>query len=324
MTQDNNRGGAELPPDMAERMRKAQQSTRRRQVDKAMARAPKASVVRYGAVIVLAVLTMGMIVATVGAASDHEAQVRQNLAEIGELNNALEQSKVEAQNIPDAQVLVPALDEAALKGEELGVIQNEMAALDMDVEDRSQALIDYGDLVTDAEGYFSAGAMTGGSFLPQGQWFQPHEPGRNFDGKAAWVRVNPEDWTWTSIPTKSIDPAGNVTVLWVAEITAGPQAGSLMAWVLGKYDSRRGVFFDMQQGLTPEGFKRVGATTSPPDNASDSGPLELAPSTKELIDQSRKASSQRASERRRGGSAPADSEQAPAERDTADSGLGGN
>lgn len=322
MTEDKP-GGQSLPPDMAERMRKATESTRKRQVDKALARAPKASVARYAAVIILVVLTLGMIVSTVGAGADHEQQVRENFTQIGEMESALAQSKVDAENLPDAEVLIPALDEASIKGEELGDIQNQMAGLDLDAEDRSEALTEYGELVTESEGYFSTGAMTGGSFLPQGQWFQPHEPGRNFDGDPAWVRINPSDWTWKTIPTKSVDASGNVVVLWTAELVAGPQSGTLMAWVTGKYDSRRGAFFDLSRGRTPEGDKRLGATTSPPEAEDGNVSLELPPSTKELIDQARRETSQRASDRRRGGSQGAE-QTTERNSDTADSGLGGN
>lgn len=129
---------------MADRMRKAREASQRSRIDDARRRAPKASVIRYTMVVVLAVASLGMVVYFTGTSSAHESAVRSNLAEIRELEKALAESEVAAESVPDADELRPAFSTAAAKGEELATLQNEMGGLNFEVRDRSAALGEYG------------------------------------------------------------------------------------------------------------------------------------------------------------------------------------
>lgn len=268
---------------MADRMRKAKEASQRTRVDNARRRAPAASLIRYAVVVTFAVATLGMIVYFTGTSSGHENTVRSNLSEIKELEKALAEAAVGAKNIPDAEDLRPAFSSAATKADDLVSIQNEMAQLDFEVKDRSAVFEKYGSLVDEAKKYFTTGSLNGGAFLPHGQWYQPYEPGKNERGQAAWIRMQADTWEWQTIPTKSVDSSGNITTLWEARFVGGADDGMLLAWVLGKYDPQRGEFFDLKRGLTTEGHKRVGATTSPPEGSTEES-LIVAPDEKELID----------------------------------------
>ena len=268
---------------MAERMRKAKEASRRSQVDNARRRAPKASVVRFAAVVLFAVASLGMVVYFTGTSSAHENAVRSNLSEIKELERALAESEASAENVPEAEQLRPAFSSAAAKAEDLAALQNRMAGLNFEVRDRSGVLTEYGGMVDEAKKFFTTGSLSGGAFLPHGQWYQPHEPGKNEKGQAAWIRMPGESWGWQAIPTKSVDSAGSITALWEARFIGGENDGMLLAWVVGKYDPRRGEFFDMKRGRTVEGNDRLGATTSPPEGNSEQT-LVPAPNEKELID----------------------------------------
>ena len=268
---------------MADRMRKAREASQRSRIDDARRRAPKASVIRYTMVVVLAVASLGMVVYFTGTSSAHESAVRSNLAEIRELEKALAESEVAAESVPDADELRPAFSTAAAKGEELATLQNEMGGLNFEVRDRSAALGEYGGLVDEAKKYFTTGSLSGGAFLPHGQWYQPHEPGKNEKGQAAWIRVSGDSWEWRSIPTKTVDGSGSITALWEASFVGGENDGMLLAWVTGKFDPQRGEFYDMKRGLTTEGNARLGATTSPPEGSTEKS-LVAAPNEKDLID----------------------------------------
>ncbi|PZU04645.1 MAG: hypothetical protein DI630_00585 [Gordonia sp. (in: high G+C Gram-positive bacteria)] len=269
---------------MAERMRKAKEASQRTRIDNARRRAPKASVLRYAAVVILAVASLGMIVYFTGTSSAHESAVRSNLSEIRELEKALAEAEVGAKDIPDAEQLAPAFSAAAAKADDVAALQNEMAALDFEVKDRSNVLGQYGSVVDEAKKFFTTGSLSGGAFLPHGQWYQPHEPGKNDKGQAAWIRVPGKSWEWTAIPTKSVDSSGNITALWEARFVGGENDGMLLAWVAGKYDPQRSEFFEMKRGLTVEGNARLGATTSPPEGSTEKS-LVPAPNEKELIDE---------------------------------------
>lgn len=283
--------GAEPPPSaeqrresgMAERMSKAKEASQRSRIDNARRRAPKASVLRYAAVVLFAVASLGMIVYFTGTSSAHESAVRSNLSEIKELEKALAESEANAKNVPDSEQLRPAFSAAAAKAEDLSELQNRMAGLNFEVRDRSGVLAEYGGMVDEAKKFFTTGTLSGGAFLPHGQWYQPHEPGKNEKGQAAWIRVSGKDWGWQAIPTKTVDSAGNITAIWEARFIGGENDGMLLAWVAGKYDPQRGEFFDMKRGRTVEGNDRLGATTSPPEGSSEKT-LVPAPNEKELID----------------------------------------
>lgn len=268
---------------MAERMRKAKESSQRSRVENARRWAPKASVLRYATVITCAVASLGMIVYFTGTSSAHEDSLRWNLTEIRELEKALVDSEAGFKTIPQAEELRPAFSSAGAAAEELAALQNTMADLNYEVKDRSGVLAEYGSMVDEAKRFFTTGSLNGGSFLPHGQWYQPHEPGKNEKGQAAWVRMSGDSWQWQAIPTKSADASGNITALWEARFVGGEDDGMLLAWVQGKYDPRRGQFFDMTRGLTVEGNNRLGATTSPPEGSGEES-LVPAPSEKELID----------------------------------------
>lgn len=293
MDEDTSTGAPGTEPDatsaqrqeagMAERMLKAKEASQRSRIDNARRRAPKASVARYAAVVIFAVASLGMVVYFTGTGSAHESAVRSNLSEIRELEKALAESEVSAQTVPDAEQLRPAFSSAAAKAEDLAALQNRMAGLNFEVKDRSGALAEYGGMVDEAKKFFTTGSLSGGAFLPHGQWYQPHEPGKNEKGQAAWIRVPGSSWGWQAIPTKSVDSSGNITALWEARFIGGENDGMLLAWVAGKYDPRRGEFFDMKRGLTVEGNDRLGATTSPPEGSSEQN-LVPAPNEKELID----------------------------------------
>lgn len=268
---------------MADRMRKAREASQRTRIDDARRRAPKASVIRYAVVVALAVGSLGMVVYFTGTSTAHENAVRSNLSEIRELEKALAESEVGAQSVPDADELRPAFSTASAKGEELAALQNDMAGLNFEVRDRSAVLGEYGGLVDEAKKFFTTGSLSGGAFLPHGQWYQPHEPGKNEKGQAAWIRVSGDSWEWQSIPTKSVDSSGSITAVWEARFVGGEDDGMLLAWVAGKFDPQRGEFYDMRRGLTTEGNARLGATTSPPEGSSEKS-LVAAPNEKDLID----------------------------------------
>lgn len=284
-------GGQRIDADLAERMRKAKEAQARVSAEKARSRAPKASLIRYAAVVVLTVLTLGMVVYFTGTGSSHEKAVANNLSQIKDLEKALAEADVDIKNVPNAEQLSPAFAEAAAKAEELVTLQNDMAALNFDIKDRDPELAKYSDLVDEAKKYFTTGSLSGGQFLPHGQWYQPHKPGKNIRGQAAWVRIPASEWTWTAYPTKSVDADGNISVVWKAAFVGGKNDGLLLAWVTGKFDSRRGEFFDLKRGLTPEGAKRLGATTSPPEGSGDENTqLIPAPNDKDLIDEAIRSS----------------------------------
>lgn len=293
MDQDTSTGASGTEPDatsaqrheagMAERMLKAKEASQRTRIDNARRRAPKASVARYTAVVIFAVASLGMVVYFTGTSSAHESAVRSNLSEIGELEKALAESEVSAKSVPEPEQLRPAFSSAAAKAEDLAALQNRMAGLNFEVRDRSGVLAEYGDMVDEAKKFFTTGSLSGGAFLPHGQWYQPHEPGKNEKGQSAWIRVPGKSWGWQAIPTKSVDSSGNITAIWEARFIGGENDGMLLAWVSGKYDPRRGEFFDMKRGITVEGNDRLGATTSPPEGSSEKN-LVPAPNEKELID----------------------------------------
>lgn len=293
MDEDTSSGSTGAEPDetsaerheagMAERMRKAKEASQRSRIDNARRRAPTASLVRYAFVVIFAVASLGMVVYFTGTSSSHESAVRSNLSEIRELEKALAEAEVSANDIPDAEQLQPAFSSAATKSEDLAALQNEMAGLDFDVRDRNKILGEYGGMVDEAKKFFTTGSLSGGAFLPHGQWYQPHEPGKNDKGQAAWVRMPGKSWEWQAIPTKSVDSSGNITAVWEARFVGGENDGMLLAWVTGKYDPQRGEFFDMKRGLTAEGNARLGATTSPPEGSSEKS-LVVAPNERELID----------------------------------------
>ncbi|OUS97224.1 hypothetical protein [Rhodococcus sp. NCIMB 12038] len=282
-TEPNSTGAQRHEAGMADRMRKAKEASQRSRVDNARRRAPKASVVRYSAVIISAVASLGMIVYFTGTSSAHENAMRANLSEIRELEKALADSEAGAKNVPEVEQLRPAFSSATAKAEDLAALQNGMAGLNYEVRDRSGVLAEYGGMVDEAKKFFTTGSLSGGAFLPHGQWYQPHEPGKNEKGQAAWIRVPGSSWGWQAIPTKSVDSSGNITTLWEARFIGGENDGMLLAWVSGKYDPQRGEFFDMKRGLTVEGNDRLGATTSPPEGSSEKT-LVPAPNEKELID----------------------------------------
>lgn len=286
-------GAARRDSDMAERMKKAAEANRRSKVEKALGRAPKASVARFGVVVLLAVITLGMIVHTTNAGSRSEQASQQNLATIGDLQAKLADAGAAQSNVPDAASLKPAFDIAASKADELTTIQNQMAQLSFTGKDANDQLVKYNSLVTSASAYFSAGSMTGGSFLPQGQWYQPQQQGKDADGNPAWIRLPASSWTWKTIPTKSIDSKGNVVMVWTAQFTGGQSDGVLLAWVIGTFDSRRSEFFALSRGMTPEGYKRRGATTSSGtgyDNDNGTGTkIQAPPSDQDLLNEARAA-----------------------------------
>lgn len=298
MTRDDGRepdgGGREQPQgSLAERMTKAREATARTRVERALRRAPRATVIRVVVGVVLVLMILYTVLHTASSSSAHDEQARENVSTIAELEKELAQAKVAATNVPDAAALSPAFDDAASKATAVADLQNQMAGLNFDVKDASKALASYGSLTDQMKQYLSIGSMSGGSFLPQGQWYQPQEQGRNHDGDPAWVRLPAGSWNWKSIPTKTADANGNVSVIWTAQLTGGSQDGALLAWVLASYDPRRAAFYDFSRGLTPEGYKRLGATRSSgagfDSSSSPSTSLAPAPDPDKLLSQSRES-----------------------------------
>lgn len=295
MTADENKstessGSSGVDEALARRMAKASEVSRRESSDKALARAGSGSVIRFGLVIVLLLVTITMIVISVGGAAKHDDAVRANLHTIDELRTALGEQKVAEQSQTDSEGLRKTLTSASTSGADLESIQNEMASLDLEAKDPSGALQDYADLVDESRGYFTVGSLTGGSFLPHGKWYQPYEPGRDSRGKAAWVQLPGDAWSWRFMPTKSVDQSGNVTGVWVATLTGGADDGEMLAWVTGTFDSRRAVWFGMSRGLTDLGVKHSGATNSSLEFDGDEGTkIEPAPDAQSLMTEAERA-----------------------------------
>lgn len=288
--------------ELARRMARAGEVSRREASDRALNRAGTGSVIRFGAVVVMILAIMTMVIVSVGGASKHDEAVRANLHTIDELRTALGEEKVAADTQADAEALKRTLTEASVSGGDLESIQNEMAGLDMEAKDPTGALEQYAELVDESRGYYTVGSLTGGSFLPHGRWYQPFEPGRDSRGQAAWVALPGDEWGWRFVPTKTVDRSGNVAGVWLATLKGGDQDGQLLAWVSGWFDSRKSVWYGMSRGLSDLGVKHSGATNSSMDFDGDEGTImEPVPDTQKLIDDAQKAAQRQ--KRSGGGSA---------------------
>ena len=257
--------------------------------DRAARRAPQASLVRMGATALAATIGVGLLAVVAGTSGGHEDKVAENSARIVELRENLASEQTQADNLPDAEVLKSAMAAAADKGRAVMDSQLAMVGLgDMQVTDDDK-LEEYGRMTDDAKRFYTQGAVSQGDFLPHGKWYQPHKPGVNEDGRPAWVPLAPEEWTWHLVPTWEVNPDGTVPVIWEARLVGGERDGALMAWVIGSYDSRRGLFSDMRLGHTPEGYERIGATTSPEIFGAHADDLMPVPEESEIIAEARAA-----------------------------------
>lgn len=271
--------------------RKLEQTKKRRreeQAEKAAQRAPRSSLLRMGATAVAVTVGLGLLGVTMGTAGSHEDAVMENSDRITQLKESLGEEKKTADSAPDPEVMQAAMTSAANRGRELADVQNALADMGDMTTDEAK-LAEYGRRTDDNKRFFTQGAVSRGDFLPHGMWYQPNEPGINSDNRPAWVPVAPDSWEWTFVPTWEVGTDGVVPVIWEARFTGGESNGQLLAWVVGKYDSRRELFSEMRLGHTPEGFERIGATTSPEAFGAHRDELIAPPEQSEIIDSARAA-----------------------------------
>lgn len=277
---------SELAGDIA----KARNAAQKEKVDTALSRAPMGSILRYGAVVVLLLISLTMIVQSVGSAGSYDSKSQANLSQIESLRKDLADANSRKDQEVDPDSLRESLDSASSKGKALGSIQRDMGALDFGAKDLDPVLADYHSLTDESKKYFTVGALSGGSFAPQGRWFQPYEPGKNSQGKDAWVQLDKDKWTWEFMPTKTVDDDGNIAGVWTATMVGGDDDGKMLAWVTGSFNPRKAQWFGLTEGITALGKKYAGVSTSTFDFDGDEGTkLDPAPSESDLRDSADKA-----------------------------------
>lgn len=251
-----------------EELKRRVESGRARQAEtrmkKAESRASTLSAVRIGATALMVVGTIlvgGFVVSTTG---NHDAKVQANNEKIASIERDTNQINADEASLPSPDAISESMTRAFNRATEVKDKQMAMGALDLDEkgkkpEDPESAVFKYGKMVEESKQFYSNAALTGGSFLPQGQWYRPYELRPDEDGVLQYFTVPNDQWTWSVTPLRAVNRDGFIPVLWEARFTGGDRNGVLLAWVEGKYNPDTNKFSSLKRGLTNAGSEHLGA-----------------------------------------------------------------
>lgn len=226
-------------------------------------RAPKASIIRNVLAVGFIVGSVATFLAAISTAGAYEDETVANNEHISELQGEINDVDKRVQSIPEPEVMSAAMDDASIQAHKLVDLMNEIAAYPVpkDPIRESEAVEKYQALFDDLKTYYTASALSGGSFNPASVWFVPHMSSPDPE-IAGTVPMPTSMWSWEVVPTHAIAPDGNVRVLFEQRLRAGENEGALIAWCEGKYDPQVRKFHSMALGVTSLGREHLGVTDS--------------------------------------------------------------
>ena len=226
-------------------------------------RAPKASIIRNVLAVGFIVGSVATFLAAISTAGTYEDQAAANNEQISKLQGEINDVDKRVQSIPEPEVMSAAMNDANIQAHKLVDLMNEIAAYPVpkDPIRESEDVEKYQALFDDLKTYYTASALSGGSFNPASVWFVPHMSSPDPE-IAGTVPMPTSMWSWEVVPTHAIAPDGNVRVLFEQRLRAGENEGALLAWCEGKYDPQVRKFHSMALGVTSLGREHLGVTDS--------------------------------------------------------------